>query len=102
LQSSPFNQGFIVLTKELPEIVIVKIVGSQIRNQMVLIKSASAALNNMVSYLKEQSVTILQINDTDYISLTVIAKFKSNDPTDVIANGMRNRNTNEYLGVWGT
>lgn len=38
--------------------------------------------------------------DTDYISLTDIAKYKSDDPTLVIGHWMRNRNTIEYLGVW--
>jgi len=52
--------------------------------------------------VQQTDVTILQINETDYISLTDIAKFKSNEPTDVIANWMRNRNTIEYLGVWET
>ncbi len=52
--------------------------------------------------VQQTDVTILQINDTDYISLTDIARFKSNEPTDVIANWMRNRNTIEYLGVWET
>ncbi len=47
-------------------------------------------------------VTILKINEDDYISLTDIAKYKSNEPTDVIANWMRNRNTIEYLGIWET
>lgn len=36
----------------------------------------------------------------DYISLTDIARFKSDDPTAVIGNWMRNRNTVEYLGIW--
>ncbi|HZL09071.1 MAG TPA: KilA-N domain-containing protein [Prolixibacteraceae bacterium] len=52
--------------------------------------------------VQQTDVTILKINETDYISLTDIAKFKSNEPTDVIANWMRNRNTIEYLGVWET
>ena len=39
-------------------------------------------------------------NDSDYISLTDIAKHKSDDPTAVIGNWMRNRNTIEYLGIW--
>ena len=34
--------------------------------------------------------------------MTDIAKFKSDDPTAVIANWMRNRNTIEYLGIWET
>ena len=41
---------------------------------------------------------IISINKNDYISLTDIAKYKSDDPTAVIGNWMRNRNTIEYLG----
>ena len=52
--------------------------------------------------VKESEVTILSIKENDYISLTDIAKHKSNDPTAVIANWMRNRNTIEYLGIWET
>ena len=36
----------------------------------------------------------------DYISLTDIAKYKSDEPNDVEINWMRNRNTIEYLGIW--
>jgi len=36
----------------------------------------------------------------DYISLTDIAKYKSDDPNDVIKNWMRNRDTIEFLGLW--
>ena len=43
---------------------------------------------------------IISINKNDYISLTDIAKYKSDDPTAVIGNWMRNRNTIEYLGIW--
>ena len=50
--------------------------------------------------VQKTDVTILKINEDDYISLTDIAKYKSNEPTDVIANWMRNRNTIEYLGIW--
>ncbi|MFR4442660.1 MAG: KilA-N domain-containing protein [Bifidobacterium pseudocatenulatum] len=41
-------------------------------------------------------------NDNDYISLTDLAKYKSEDPSDAIKNWMRNRNTIEFLGVWET
>ena len=47
--------------------------------------------------VKDTSVTI---NENDYISLTDIARYKSDDPTTVIGNWLRNRNTIEYLGVW--
>ena len=52
--------------------------------------------------VQQSEVKILKINDLDYISLTDIARYKSTEPTDVIANWMRNRNTIEYLGIWET
>jgi len=53
-------------------------------------------------HVQKTDVTILKINEDDYISLTDIAKFKNPEPTEVIANWMRNRNTIEYLGIWET
>ena len=50
--------------------------------------------------VQKTEVTILKINEDDYISLTDIAKFKSTEPATVIANWLRNRNTIEYLGIW--
>jgi len=47
-------------------------------------------------------ISIIKINEEDFISLTDIAKFKSDDPNAVIGNWMRNRNTIEYLGIWET
>lgn len=38
----------------------------------------------------------------DYISLTDIAKYKSDAPNDVIKNWLRNKDTIEFLGLWGT
>lgn len=46
--------------------------------------------------VQNTSVMIISINKNDYISLTDIAKYKSDDPTAVIGNWMRNRNTIEY------
>ena len=43
--------------------------------------------------VQNTSVMIISINKNDYISLTDIAKYKSDDPTAVIGNWMRNRNT---------
>ena len=43
--------------------------------------------------VKESEITILSINENDYISLTDIARYKSDDPYIVINNWMRNRNT---------
>jgi len=45
-------------------------------------------------------INIIRLNGVDYISLTDIAKFKTDNPNAVIANWMRNRNVIEYLGLW--
>ena len=36
----------------------------------------------------------------EYISLTDIAKYKSDEPSDVIKNWMRSKDTIEFLGLW--
>ena len=38
--------------------------------------------------------------ENEFISLTDIAKYKSDSPNDVIKNWMRNRETLEFLGLW--
>ncbi len=52
--------------------------------------------------VKDTDVVIVTINNTDYISLTDIAKYKTDDTSAVIGNWMRNRNTIEFLGIWET
>jgi KilA-N domain len=53
--------------------------------------------------IKDNEVTIISIENIDYISLTDIAKYKNiNNADDVIKNWMRNRNTIELLGLWET
>ena len=52
--------------------------------------------------VQQTAITLLKVNEQDYISLTDIARHKSDDPTAVIGNWMRNRNTIEYLGMWET
>lgn len=37
---------------------------------------------------------------SEFISLSDIAKYKSDEPSAVIANWLRNRNTLEFLGLW--
>ena len=39
---------------------------------------------------------------SEYISITDIARYKSDDPTAVIQNWMRNRDVIEFLGLWET
>lgn len=53
-------------------------------------------------FVKESEITVLSMNENDYISLTDIAKHKSDESFIVICNWMRNRNTIEYLGIWET
>ena len=51
---------------------------------------------------KNTEVNVISVNDNDYISITDIAQYKSDEPNAVIGNWMRNRNTIEYLGLWET
>ena len=47
------------------------------------------------------TVTILDKNDQDYISLTDIARYRdSQEPFAIINNWMRGRSTIEFLGLW--
>ncbi len=46
-------------------------------------------------------ITILIVNDKDYISLTDIARHKDNERSDyILQNWMRNRSTIEFIGLW--
>ena len=47
-----------------------------------------------------RSITVVANDAQDYISLTDIAKYKTDDSSPVIGNWMRNRNTLEFLGIW--
>lgn len=48
-----------------------------------------------------QEITIISSgNENDYISLTDIARYKSDEPTATIQNWMRNKDTIEFLGLW--
>ena len=56
--------------------------------------------NNKI-VVKSIEVSIKEIDNTDYISLTDIAKSKNKDePKDVVKNWLRNKNTIEFLGLW--
>jgi hypothetical protein len=52
--------------------------------------------------IKNTDVVIVRMFNTDYISLTDIARYKTDDTSAVIGNWMRNRNTLEFLGIWET
>ena len=51
--------------------------------------------------VKDKIINITGINDDDYVSLTDIARFKTDGETNpVIANWMRKVDTLEYLKLW--
>ena len=50
--------------------------------------------------VKNTSVFVIKVGFEDFLSLTDIARFKSEEPNAVISNWLRNRNTIEYLGIW--
>ena len=51
--------------------------------------------------VKEQAVSIIRVNNEDYISIIDIARFKNpKDTKDVVKNRFRNRSTIEFLGLW--
>jgi hypothetical protein len=52
--------------------------------------------------VKNADVTIIKIDEVDYISLTDIAKVRDNRSEVVIQNWMRTRMTIELLGLWET
>jgi hypothetical protein len=48
-----------------------------------------------------RDVTVLSVHEEDYICLTDIARYKTEDGTDdLLRNWLRNRNTLEFLGIW--
>lgn len=53
---------------------------------------------NKIIQVQNINITISNINNNDYISLTDIVKSEEGD--DYIRNWMRNRNTVEFLGLW--
>ena len=48
--------------------------------------------------VKDTEVTVLQIQNEDYISLTDMIKAKEGD--FFVTSWLRNRNTLEYIGIW--
>lgn len=49
----------------------------------------------------DHDITVLPIQESDYISLTDMARYKDADRSDyIIQNWLRNRNTIEFLGIW--
>lgn len=56
---------------------------------------------NKIINVKDNEIRVMNINCTDYISLTDLAKYKEKDRTDyIIQNWMRNLNIIIFLGTW--
>jgi len=58
--------------------------------------------NKKILKVKGSSISIYKHQNKDFISLTDIAKYKTDDASAAIGNWMRNRNTIEFLGLWET
>ena len=59
-------------------------------------KKISTELN-----VKNNLIKVMRINNTDYISLTDLAKYSNPDnPSNVIIHWMSNKGTFEYIGLW--
>ncbi|MDR3653850.1 MAG: KilA-N domain-containing protein [Paludibacter sp.] len=51
--------------------------------------------------VKDTTVTVIQVNNVDYICITDIARIKNPlEPKDVVKNWLRSKNTLLFLGLW--
>lgn len=51
--------------------------------------------------VKNIKIGVLRVNNTDYISLTDLAKYQnSSDPSFTVKNWLRRVNTIDYVGLW--
>ncbi len=57
-------------------------------------------MSNTKIIINQKEINITGISDDDYISLTDIARFKSDDTATVIKNWMRKVDTLEFLKLW--
>ncbi|MDE5576124.1 MAG: KilA-N domain-containing protein [Oscillospiraceae bacterium] len=54
-----------------------------------------------VIHAKDTDIAVISaIGKEDYISLTDIAKYRSDEPNDVVKNWLRSKSTIEFLGLW--
>ena len=58
-------------------------------------------MKNKIITVQNININIKNLNKSEYISLTDIARSKNADePKDVVKNWLRNKNTLEFLGLW--
>ena len=54
-----------------------------------------------VIHAKDTDIAVISaIGKEDYISLTDIARYRSDEPKDVVKNWLRSKSTIEFLGLW--
>lgn len=54
-----------------------------------------------VIHAKDKDISVISsAGRDDHISLTDIARYRSDEPTAVISNRMRSKDTIEFLGLW--
>lgn len=77
---------------------------NQVGNTCIELKEASTMKNNIIKTelnVINNIVSVIRINNIDYISLTDLAKTQNDEsPADVVKNWMRNKETLSFLGVW--
>jgi hypothetical protein len=69
----------------------------------MILKCEIIGLNKDMKKINAQGLQIytFEQNESDYISLTDIAKYKNEaEPADIVKNWMRSRSTIEYIGFW--
>lgn len=68
----------------------------------LLILRTDIFINKMVKIsVKDTTVTVVQVNNADYICITDIARIKNPlEPKDVVKNWLRSKNTLLFLGLW--
>ena len=58
-------------------------------------------VKNSQIIVQDTVVTLTRVNESDFISLTDIARVRNADePKDVVKNWLRTRSTIEFLGLW--
>jgi len=65
------------------------------------LKDEIRKVKNSQIIVQDTVVTLTRVNESDFISLTDIARVRNADePKDVVKNWLRTRSTIEFLGLW--
>ncbi len=73
----------------------------RVNQKSVILKIDIIAINMAKINVKDTTVTIIQVNNADYICITDIARIKNPlEPKDVVKNWLRSKTTLLFLGLW--